>query len=113
MSETVTLSSVQSIRPEVINTVRMVGRICQYQGETFKIYSVEGPDWYAFGSKVTGDQSITIDLDMAHSWRTGTYLYLVPQGQTVGDGNGFEVPYESVTLGVTLSKRHELVRAGH
>lgn len=94
-----------AIRPEVIDAIRMVGRTVTYRDQQFKIYSVEGSDFYAFGSKTPGDNTITVDLNMTHGYRTDTYAYIIPAGQSVGDGWGQEVPLEWVQPGICLVKQ--------
>lgn len=94
-----------AIRPEVIDHIRKVGRVADLYGQQVKIYSVEGPDFYAFGSKIPGDNSITIDFDMARGWRPDVYAFVLPMGCEIGDGYGREVPLSWLTLGVVLDKR--------
>lgn len=91
-----------AIRPEVIASIRKVGRVAALYGQQVKIYSVEGSDFYA---KLEDDHSITIDFDMTRSWRPDTYAFILPMGCEVHEGYGREVPLSWLTLGVVLDKR--------
>lgn len=94
-----------AIRPEVIDAIRMVGRTVTYRDEQFKIYSVEGSDFYACSSKTPGDNTLTIDFDMTRSYRTDTYAFLIPAGCVIGECYGTEVPLGWIKPGVCLVKR--------
>jgi hypothetical protein len=108
MSETVTVPP-SAIRPEVIDAVRLVGKIVTYRDQQYKIYSVEGIDFYAFGSKTPGDNNITVDLNMTRGFRTSVYAYIIPTGCVVGEGYGQEIPLEWITPGVCLAKQGQSV----
>ncbi len=103
MSQSVTIKST-AIRAEVIEAVRMIGKVVTYAGEQFKIYSVEGLDFYAFSPEA--DNTITLDFFDTHGWRRDTYAFLLPMGCKIGEGYGFEVPLSQVKRGVTLQKAH-------
>lgn len=94
-----------AIRPEVIDAIRMVGRTVTWNDQQYKIYSVEGSDFYAFGSKTPGDDTLTIDFDMTRCWRPDVYAFLLPAGCAIGEGYGTEVPLSWVTPGVCLVKQ--------
>ena len=98
-----------AIRPEVIDAARMVGKIVTYRDRQYKVHSVEGPDYYAFGSKIVGDDTITIDFDMAGGWRPDTYAYIIPCELHDGDGWGTEVPVGWLKPGVCLVKQGQSV----
>lgn len=106
--ESVTITP-SAIRSEVIDCVRMVGATVTFRDSQYKIHSVEGPDYYAFGDKTGQTDHITIDFDMAGGWRNGVYVYLVPAGCVVGDGHGLEVPIEWIKPGVCLTKQGDSV----
>lgn len=98
-----------SFRPEVIDSIRMVGRTVTWRDRQYRVYSVEGPDFYAFGSKIVGDKSITIDFDMDLAYRPGVHAYIIPTGCEFGEGYGQEVPIEWIKAGVCLAKREASV----
>lgn len=99
MSHTIT-----GIPAETIKAVAMVGNVVTWKGEQFKLYSVEGYDYYAFTSS-TDPNTITVDFAMTPSeWKRDTRAFLLPMGCVISDGYGFEVRLSECRRGVSLAK---------
>lgn len=97
--------TVEAIAPETLHGMSMVGKTVTYNGEQFKIYSVEGYDWYAFQSP-TNPTGVTCDFRMTPAeWKRQPLAFLLPMGHKIGDGAGFEVRLSTVTRGICLAKR--------
>lgn len=99
------MNTVDSIPAQTLKNVTMVGTIVTYANTQYRVYSVEGYDYYAFQSANGG---ITCDFDMFKAeWKRDVYLYLLPMDAKIGEGRAIEVPMAFVTKGVCLAKsRH-------
>lgn len=97
--QTVTLSD------HVVKAAAMIGRLVTVSGYgegQFKIYSIEGPDYYAFQSDV---QTITIDPTMTRAtWMTEPVAMILPTWAKIGQGFGFEAPLSRLHFRVSLVK---------
>ncbi len=103
MTQTVTIPAT-AIRQDVIDAVRMVGKVVTYCDEQFKIYSVEGVDFYAYNGTEADGGPITLDFFDAPSYRQSVYAFLLPTDCKIGEGFGFEVPLSQCKPGVSLAK---------
>jgi len=94
----------QSITPEALTALTLVGRIVTYQGQQYKVHSVEGVDFYAF-TPADRPNTVTCDFGMTPSqWHSEPTAFILPMGAKIGDGFGIEVEVAQVKRGVCLAK---------
>lgn len=91
------------IPAQTLTAIAMIGRTVTYQGVQFKLYSVEGFNWYTHLS--TDGRSVICDFNMTESeYRRAPLAFLLPMGCKIGDGFGMEVRFAHVSRGISLAK---------
>lgn len=103
------MNTIESIPTQTIKSVALVGRTVTFCDQQWKVYSVEGYDYYAFQSATDSD-SITCDFAMTPSeWKREPVAMILPVGAKIGEGLGKEVPVKWLKLGVCLTKQGDSV----
>lgn len=93
-----------TLSDEVVQAASMIGKLVTlpYDETQYAIYSVEGPDYYAFRSEVG---KITVDPNMTKvDWITDPVVTLLPTWAKMGDGHSLGRSLSQVRWGVSLVK---------
>lgn len=91
------------IPTEALDAIALVGKIVTYDHQQYKVYSVEGYDWYAFQSS---EGTVTADFQMtAAEYKRSPLAFLLPMGCKITDGFGFEVRTTHIRRGVCIGKQ--------
>lgn len=100
------MNTITGIPAQTLRNVALVGNIVTFENRQYKVYSVEGYDYYAFISRTEAEaNAITCDFDMtASEWHTRPSVQLIPTNCTFDRSLIFEVPLAAVRRGVCLDK---------
>ena len=87
-----------------VQDIGMIGTIVTFEDNQYKIYSVQGYNYYAFLT-ATSDQ-VNVDVMTPCDLYRNPSAYLLPSGATFGQGLAIEVRLDKVKRGVTLAKSY-------
>lgn len=75
-----TICTTVTLTDEMIKGLSLVGQTATYQGEPFKVHSVEGSNWNA---QTEEDGTVTLDAGLTRNWITHPVAYVVGQSGRV------------------------------
>lgn len=88
-----------------LNAIGRVGETVTYANQQYRVYAVEGVDYFAFASAPDWAETVC-DFDMTRAtWITEPVATLLPVGAWVGQGQAITVPLRFARKGVCLAKR--------